>query len=111
MKEREALRIDDMDVVGGLFAFRFVGTDQVELYTEMKMANLPDWMIGLGSDKRYTPKLPWTRKAYLEGLRDAMRIAEREARAHAQKGLGPELNCRRVVKAVHDRAVEINDGH
>ena len=66
---------------------------------------------GLGSRERYTPKWPWTRRAYVEGLRDAQRIVEIQAWAHAKNGLGPEQNCREAIKAIHARETTISSAY
>jgi hypothetical protein len=54
MERREALRESDMDVVGGLFALRFIERNLVELYVEddewyhFKATFNKHWLVDLG---------------------------------------------------------------
>ena len=57
---------------------------------------------------QYKPKWSWTKRAYVEGLRDAARIVELQAWSHhSENHLGREINCREAIKTIHAYSVKI----
>jgi hypothetical protein len=72
------------------------------------------WSYAIGSDDRY--ELRWyERRAYVMGLRDAARIAERNAwfQATGESGAGKTLgfaDLRRAIAEIHHRALSIARG-
>lgn len=70
-----------------------------------------EWWHGIGSDKRFLPKLGWffqdEAKAYAEGLRDAMRIMEHHAWEARRQEYVPNHVRQKVIagyKAIFARA-------
>ena len=60
-----------------------------------------------GTEKRFIPHW-WQRRSYVEGLRDAQKIVEKQAWAYAKEGMGAEHNCRVAILTIQKRLLEIS---
>jgi len=57
-------------------------------------------------DQRFTPKW-FQRHAYVQGLKDAQKIAEIQAWKYTREGMGAEINSRQILMSIQTRINEI----